>query len=457
VASILQQNALSSVDGGYSAAAAYLAHAKTQVHQIPETRGGYARPVHRAGVIGGGTMGVGISVALLDAGLTVTLLERDDSALIRGMEGIKALYGAMTARKRMTTEDVESRLARLAGSTSFDALTDADIVIEAVFEDLEVKQAVFRELDRVCKPEAVLATNTSYLDIVAIARVTSRPVDVLGLHFFSPAHIMKLLEIVVPPLASVDAVATAFGLAAMLRKVPVRAGICDGFVGNRILAAYRAAADALMEDGASPYQVDAAMQDFGFPMGPYQVLDLAGGQIAWAGRKRRAATRDPAARYVGIPDRLCENGWFGQKTGRGFYRYDGGARKGTPDPEVEALIERERALAGVAPRAFCDDQIVRRCVAAIINESANVVDEGIALRPLDVDMAMVHGFGFPAQHGGPLFFADATGLGGWLNDIRAFGTLDPVFWRPSPLLERCVAQNLTLARLDTISGLASRS
>jgi len=250
---------------------------------------------------------------------------------------------------------------------------------------------------------------------------------------------MKLLEIVVPPSAGADVIATALQLATSLHKNPVRAGICDGFIGNRIQAAYRTAADA---------QIDSAMQGFGFPMGPYRLLDLAGGQTASAGRKRRAATRGTGARYVVIPDRFCENGWFGQKAGRGFYRYDSLARKGTPDPEVEALKARERANAGVRPRAFSDAQILQRCVAFIINEGASVVGEGIALRPLDVDMVMVHGYGFPNRRGGPMFLADATGLADWLDDIRPFGAQDPVFWRPAPLLERCVAQDTAFASLN---------
>jgi 3-hydroxyacyl-CoA dehydrogenase len=293
---------------------------------------------------------------------------------------------------------------------------------------------VFAELDRVCKPLAVLATNTSYLDIDAIADGTSRPQDVVGLHFFSPANIMKLLEIVVPERVSADVVATAFDLAKKLRKVPVRAGVCDGFIGNRILAVYRTAAAHLMEDGASPYQIDKAVRDFGFPMGPYQVVDLAGGDIGWATRKRRAATRDPDARYVQIADRLCERGWFGQKTGHGCYQYPQGARTGTSDPEVEAIIAAERERAGVTPRTFSDDEIIRRYMAAMINEGANVVHEGIALRPLDVDVTLLHGYGFPRYRGGPMHNADSLGLANALANIETFAKDDPLFWRPSPLL-----------------------
>jgi 3-hydroxyacyl-CoA dehydrogenase len=259
---------------------------------------------------------------------------------------------------------------------------------------------------------------------------------------------MKLLEIVVPAKVSVDVVATAFEFAKRLRKVPVRAGVCDGFIGNRILAVNRAAADAMMEDGASPYQIDRAIRDFGFPMGPYQVVDLAGGDIGWATRKRRAATRDRRARYVHIPDRLCERGWFGQKTGRGFYLYPEGARTGTPDPEVEAIVAAERERAGITPRSFTDEEIVRRYLAAMINDGANVVHERIALRPLDVDVVLLHGYGFPRYHGGPMHHADTIGLANVLADIREFAREDPLFWRPSPLLVELVERGADFASLD---------
>lgn len=348
----------------------------------------------------------------------------------------------------MTPEAKADVLARFSGSTSYDALAGVDLVIEAVFEEMSVKQAVFAELDRVCKPGAILATNTSYLDIDALAASIGRPADVIGLHFFSPANIMKLLEIVVPAKVSADVVATAFALAQRLRKVPVRAGVCDGFIGNRVLAVYRTAADHMMEDGASPYQIDRALRAFGFAMGPYQVADLAGGDIGWATRKRRAATRDPNARYVQIADRLCERGWFGQKTGRGYYRYPDGARTGTPDPEVEAIIDAERERAGVTPRAFSDEEIVRRYMAAMINEGANVVYQKIALRPLDVDITFIHGYGFPRHRGGPMKYADTVGLANVLADIRKYAEEDPLFWKPSPLLVDLVDRGADFASLN---------
>lgn len=422
--------------------------AEREVLKAPETRDTKARTLNAIGVVGGGTMGAGIAVAVLDAGLPVTMIERDEASLARGRAHIEKVYDGLIAKGRMSAEKKAQLMARWTGSTSYDALADADLVIEAVFEDLAVKQAVFAELDRVCKPGAVLATNTSYLDIDAIAASISRPADVIGLHFFSPANIMKLLEVVVPKAVSADVVATAFELAKKLRKTPVRAGVCDGFIGNRILAVYRSAADAMMEDGASPYQIDAAVRAFGFPMGPFQVVDLAGGDIGWAARKRRAATRNPAARYVQIADRLCERGWFGQKTGRGFYLYPEGSRSGQPDPEVEAIIDAERVRAGITPREFSDDEIIRRYMAAMINEGANVVHERIALRPLDVDVTFLYGYGFPRYRGGPMKYADMIGLPRILADIREFAKEDPLFWRASPLLIDLVERGADFASLN---------
>ncbi|MBV8623283.1 MAG: enoyl-CoA hydratase/isomerase family protein [Herbaspirillum sp.] len=422
--------------------------AEREVQKAPETRHAKPRAIASVGVVGGGTMGAGIAVAVLDAGLPVTMIERDDAALQRGRAHVEKVYDAQVAKGRLSAEARSAVLARLQGSTRYEDLATADVVIEAVFEDLAVKQAVFAELDRVCKPGAVLATNTSYLDIDAIAASITRPADVIGLHFFSPANVMKLLEIVVPRQVADDVVATAFELAKRLRKVPVRAGVCDGFIGNRILAVYRQAADYLMEDGASPYQIDQAVREFGFAMGPFQVADLAGGDIGWATRKRRAATRDPRARYVQIADRLCERGWFGQKTARGYYLYPDGARTGTPDPEVLAIIDAERQRAGISPRSFSNEEILRRYLAAMINEGANVVHQGIALRPLDVDVTFLHGYGFPRYRGGPMKYADMVGLPAILADIRAFAEEDPLFWTPSPLLVELVERGANFESLN---------
>jgi 3-hydroxyacyl-CoA dehydrogenase len=439
---------LQCIDSPQRAGLIHAFFAEREVLKAPETRDAKPRALDAIGVVGGGTMGAGIAVAVLDAGLPVTMIERDDASLARGRAHIEKVYDGLIAKGRLSAEKKAEIMTRWNGSTSYDALAQADLVIEAVFEDLAVKKAVFAELDRVCKAGAVLATNTSYLDIDAIAASISRPADVIGLHFFSPANIMKLLEVVVPKQVSADVVATAFELAKKLRKTPVRAGVCDGFIGNRVLAVYRSAADAMMEDGASPYQIDAAVRAFGFPMGPFQVVDLAGGDIGWAARKRRAATRNPAARYVQIADRLCERGWFGQKTGRGFYLYSEGSRSGAPDPEVEAIIDAERVRAGITPRNFTDEEIVRRYMAAMINEGANVVHEGIALRPLDVDVTFLYGYGFPRHRGGPMKYADMIGLPKILADIREFAKEDPLFWQASPLLIDLVERGADFASLN---------
>ncbi len=424
--------------------------AERETAKVPEARAAKPRAIGSVGVVGGGTMGAGIAVAMLDAGLAVTMVERDDASLARGRANVEKVYAGLVAKGRIDAEAKARVLARLTGSISYDAFAGVDLVVEAVFEDMAVKKAVLAQLDRVCKPGAVLATNTSYLDIDEIAASVSRPQDVVGLHFFSPANIMKLLEIVVPAKVSADVVATAFELAKKLRKVPVRAGVCDGFIGNRILAVHRQAADHLLEDGASPYQIDRAVREFGYPIGPFQMSDLAGGDIGWAARKRRAATRDPRARYVHVADRLCELGWFGQKTGRGWYVYADGARAGAEDPQVLAIVDEERRKAGVAPRGFSDEDILRRYLAAMINEGANVVQERIALRPLDVDVVMLHGYGFPRHRGGPMHYADSVGLAKVLADIREFAKEDPLFWKPSALLVDLVERGADFASLNQL-------
>ncbi|MFC5522898.1 3-hydroxyacyl-CoA dehydrogenase NAD-binding domain-containing protein [Polaromonas jejuensis] len=425
--------------------------AEREVLKAPETKAAKPRALESAGIVGGGTMGAGIAVAMLDAGLPVTMIERDEPSLARGRSHVEKVYDGLIKKGRMTPEAKAAVMARFSGSTSYDALAQVDIVVEAVFEEMSVKKAVFAELDRVCKPGAVLATNTSYLDIDEIAASVSRPGDVVGLHFFSPANIMKLLEIVVPAKVSADVVATGFELAKKLKKTPVRAGVCDGFIGNRILAVYRQAADHMMEDGASPYQIDEAVRNFGYPMGPFQVSDLAGGDIGWATRKRKAAARkpgDPKVRYVQVADRICERGWFGQKTQRGYYLYPEGARTGQPDPEVLAIIDAERQRAGIKPRSFTEEEIMRRYMAAMINEGANVVHQRIALRPLDVDVTFLYGYGFPRHRGGPMQYADSVGLPKVLADIREFAKEDPLFWQPSPLLVELVERGADFASLN---------
>ncbi|WP_404300464.1 3-hydroxyacyl-CoA dehydrogenase NAD-binding domain-containing protein [Alicycliphilus denitrificans] len=422
--------------------------AERETAKIPEAKAAAPRHFAKLAIIGGGTMGAGITVSALDAGLSVVMIERDAESIARGQKNVEKVYDGLIAKGRMTAEAKAATMARYQPSTSYDDIADVDLVIEAVFEDLEVKKAVFKELDRVCKSGAVLATNTSYLDIDAIAAVTSRPQDVIGLHFFSPANIMKLLEIVVPAKVAPDVVVTAFELAKRMKKVPVRAGVCDGFIGNRILSVYREAANHVLEDGASPYEIDAAVREFGYPMGPFQVSDLAGGDIGWATRKRKAATRDPQARYVEIADRIAERGWYGQKTGRGWYLYPEGARVGQQDPEVLAIVDAERAKKGITPRAFTHEEIMRRYMAAMVNEGAKVLEEGIALRPLDIDVTFLFGYGFPRWRGGPMQWADMQGLPKVLADIEAFAKEDAQFWQPAALLKKLVAEGGNFASLN---------
>ncbi len=419
------------------------------VSKLPELEGVAPRDLNAIGVIGGGTMGSGIATACLLSGLNVVLLEMTPEAAEAARGRIEGNLGGAVKRGKLSQDKYDAITGKaLTLSTEYAALSDVDLVIEAVFEEMGVKKQVFTQLDAVCKRGAVLASNTSYLDIDEIAACTSRPGDVIGLHFFSPAHVMKLLEVVVADATAPDVVATGFALGKKLGKVSVRAGVCDGFIGNRILKTYRTCADHLVLDGASPYQIDKAMTGFGFAMGPFAVADLAGLDIGWATRKRLAPTRDPRERVPTYPDKLCEDGNFGQKTGKGYYDYAGGKRGGVPNPQVMELIEAERAELGITPREFSDEDIVRRYMASMVNEAAKVVGEGIARRPLDVDMTLLFGYGFPRYNGGPLKWADMQGLPALLDDIRGYAEEDAYFWQPAPLLEQLVAEGRSFDDLN---------
>lgn len=419
------------------------------VSKLPELEGVAPRDLNSIGVIGGGTMGSGIATACLLSGLNVVLLEMTPEAAEAARGRIEGNLGGAVKRGKLSQDKYDAITGKaLTLSTEYAALSDVDLVIEAVFEEMGVKKQVFTQLDAVCKPGAVLASNTSYLDIDEIAACTSRPGDVIGLHFFSPAHVMKLLEVVVADATARDVVATGFALGKKLGKVSVRAGVCDGFIGNRILKTYRTCADHLVLDGASPYQIDKAMTGFGFAMGPFAVADLAGLDIGWATRKRLAPTRDPSERVPTYPDKLCEDGHFGQKTGKGYYDYAGGKRGGVPNPQVMELIEAEREELGITPRVFTDEEIVRRYMASMVNEAAKVVGEGIARRPLDVDMTLLFGYGFPRYNGGPLKWADMQGLPALLDYIRGYAEEDAYFWQPAPLLEQLVAEGRSFDDLN---------
>ena len=416
--------------------------------KLPELAGTTPRPLDRIGIVGGGTMGAGIATGAALAGLDVTLVEREDEAATRARATVAGNLDGAVKRGKLAAENRDEILARaFRTTTDYAGLSDCDLVIEAVFESMEVKHEVFGKLDAICKPGAVLATNTSYLDVNEIAAATSRPEDVIGLHFFSPAHIMKLLEVVVANATAPDVVATGFALAKRMKKIAVRAGVCDGFIGNRIMTHYQKANFATVLAGASPFDVDRALVEFGLAMGPFEVGDLAGLDIGWANRKRQAPTRDPKETYAAFADKLCEQGDFGRKTGRGFYIYEDGA-KPVPNPQVKDIIEAERAEKGITPRAISDAEIVDRFMAAMVNEAARVVGEGIARRPADVDVVMLNGYGFPRWRGGPMHYADTLGPAKILHDIKMLQTEDAVLWRPAPLLQELVKDNRTFAELN---------
>lgn len=362
-----------------------------------------ARNIRTVGVIGGGTMGAGIAAACLLSGLSVTMIERDEAAALAGGERVRGVLDGSLARGLLTPEAHKVILAGFRARAEYEVLADADLVIEAVFEDMAVKKEVLAKLEAVTRPNAVLASNTSYLDLNEMARSLADPSRLIGLHFFSPAHIMKLLEVVVPDAVSDKVLATGAALARKMGKIPVFAGVCDGFIANRIMSAYRRDCEYMLEDGALPWEIDAAMTAFGLPMGIFQMQDLAGLDISWAMRKRQAATRDPGQRYVEIADRLCEMGRFGRKTGRGWYLYSDG--KGTPDPEVEELILSESQRKGIDRTVFTPEAIMGRILATMAAEGQKILDEGIARSAEDIDVVMVNAYGFPRWKGGPMFQA----------------------------------------------------
>jgi 3-hydroxyacyl-CoA dehydrogenase len=399
------------------------------------------RPIRRVGVIGAGTMGGGISMNFLNAGLPVVLVETKQEALDRGLATIRRNYENSAKKGKLTAAQVEERMGLITPSLDLAGLADADLVIEAVFEDMGVKESVFRRLDEVCKPGAILASNTSYLNIDRIAAFTKRPGDVLGLHFFSPANVMRLLEIVRGAATAPDVLATSMALAQRIGKVAVVSGVCDGFIGNRMLARYGAAAQGLIHAGALPQQVDNALQAFGMAMGPFRMGDLAGLDIGWATRKRRAAEAGVEMKPI-VADKLCEVGRFGQKTGAGWYRYEAGQRDPIPDPVTEQMIAEYRAANGIMPRAISDQEIVERCIYALVNEGARILEEGVAARASDIDLVYLNGYGFPKERGGPMFHADQVGLANVVQALRRFAA-EPgadASWQPAALLVKLAGE-----------------
>jgi 3-hydroxyacyl-CoA dehydrogenase len=418
-----------------SKALRHMFFAERQTSKIPDVpEATPTREIRKAAVVGAGTMGGGIAMSFANAGIPVVILDQSQEALDKGMKRIRDNYETTVKRGRLKPEDMEKRYALIQPSVDLNALRPADIVIEAVFERMEVKQDMFKKLDAVMKPGAILATNTSTLDVNKIADVTKRPQDVIGTHFFSPANVMRLLEVVRGAKTAKDVLATTMKLGKKLKKVPIVSGVCDGFIGNRMLERYTQQAGLLLDEGASPQQVDAALQNWGMAMGPFTMSDMAGNDIGWDIRKRRYYEK-PDMAYSKFADKVCELGRYGQKTGKGFYRYEAGNRKPVVDPEIEQLLEKYHTENGLQTRAITDGEIVERCIFALANEGARILEEGIALRASDVDMVYLTGYGFPAHRGGPMFYADTVGLDKVVAAIETFRKgYHGEQWQPAPLL-----------------------
>ena len=403
------------------------------------------RKIESLAVIGAGTMGGGIAMNFLNAGISVKMLEMKQEALDRGLATIRKNYESQVKRGKLKQDKYEQRMNLLTTTLSYDDLKDADMVIEAVFEEMGVKEKVFKELDRVMKPGAILASNTSTLDMNQIAAFTQRPQDVIGTHFFSPANVMKLLEVVRGDKTAKDVLATVMALGKKIRKTSVVSGVCDGFIGNRMIEQYGRQGGFLLDEGCTPAQVDQALERFGFAMGPFRMGDLAGNDIGWAIRKRRYLEK-PDMKYSKTADLLCEKGRFGQKTGAGWYDYVPGKRDAIPNAEVVQMIEAHRAALGITPRKISDEEIVQRLVYALVNEGAHILEDGIASKASDIDMVYLMGYGFPIYRGGPMNYADQVGLFNVVQSMQRFALNpldDAAFWQPAPLLAKLAAEGKT--------------
>ncbi len=414
--------------------------ATTKIADIPSDTP--VRAIQKVGVIGAGTMGGGISMNFLNAGIPVTILETKQEALDRGVATIRKNYEAQVKKGKLKEDKFAQRMALLSTTLAYDDLKDCDLIIEAVFEELSVKEAVFKQLDAVAKPGAILASNTSTLDVDKIAAFTQRPQDVVGMHFFSPANVMKLLEVVRGKATAKDVMATVMQIAKKIKKTAVVSGVCDGFIGNRMIEQYSRQAGFLLDEGASPEQVDKAVEKFGFAMGPFRMGDLAGNDIGWAIRKRRAIEK-PGMKYSASADRLCELGRFGQKTGKGWYDYAPGKRDAIPSQEVLDMIDAHRKAIGVTPRKISDEEIVQRLVFSLVNEGAHILEDGIASKSGDIDMVYLTGYGFPIYRGGPMHYASELGLINVVQAMQRFAQNphdDAEFWKPAPLLARLAAE-----------------
>ena len=417
--------------------------AASKIADIPDTTP--TRAIKQVAVIGAGTMGGGISMNFLNAGIPVKILETKQEALDRGIATIKKNYEAQVKKGKLKEDKYAQRMALLSTTLSYDDIKDADLVIEAVFEEMGVKEAVFKQLDAVMKPGAILASNTSTLDVNAIANFTKRPQDVVGMHFFSPANVMKLLEVVRGAKTDKDVMATVMALAKTIKKTAVVSGVCDGFIGNRMIEQYGRQGGFLLEEGCTPQQVDKAIEKFGFAMGPFRMGDLAGNDIGWAIRKRRYVEK-PHMKYSKTADLLCEMGRFGQKVGKGWYDYQPGKRDAIPNKEVEDMIVKHRATLGITPRKISDEEIVQRLVFSLVNEAAHILEDGIASKASDIDMVYITGYGFPIHRGGPMLYADQVGLFNVVQAMHRFAANphdDAEFWKPAPLLAKLAAEGKT--------------
>ncbi len=405
-------------------------------------------PVRKVAVLGAGTMGGGIAMVFANAGLDVLLVDREQSFVDKGLDIVSKNYAGTVKKGKLSQAEMDARVARITGTTSWDGLSDVDLVIEAVFEEMALKKEIFGKLDRICRPDALLATNTSTLNVDEIAASTAHPERVAGLHFFSPANVMRLLEIVRGQKTSKTAVATSMKLAKQLGKVGVQVGVCYGFVGNRMLHQYYREAQLLIQEGASPAEVDRVMTSFGFAMGPCATSDLAGIDVGWRIRKGQPKP-PPGERYSGaVADRLAEMGRYGQKTNAGFYRYEPGNRTPIPDPEVDRVIADVARELGVERRTVTSEEIFERCFFALVNEGAKILDEGIALRASDIDTVWINGYGFPVHRGGPMFHADTVGVANVLAKVNQYRQRHGKVWQASALLERLAREGGTFASFD---------
>jgi 3-hydroxyacyl-CoA dehydrogenase len=446
----LFEEAVKSVE---SAALRHVFFAERQAAKIPDIAGDTPTlPVKKVAVLGAGTMGGGIAMVFANAGIAVVLVDREQGFVDKGLAIITKNYAATVSKGKLAQGEMDARVGRISGTTDWNQLGDVDLVIEAVFEEMGLKKEIFGKLDRLCKKDAILATNTSTLDINEIARSTSRPEQVIGLHFFSPANVMRLLEIVRGKETSKSVVATCLKLSKQIGKVGVLVGVCPGFVGNRMLHVYFREAQLLIQEGALPAQVDGVITRFGFAMGPCATSDLAGLDVGWRIRKEQPKPRPGERNSGAVGDRLAEMGRYGQKTGAGFYKYEAGSRTPIADPEVEAIINAVSKELGIERRTISDDEIFERCLYSMINEGAKILEEGIALRASDVDTVWINGYGFPPHRGGPMFYADTAGLPKILAALQKLAAKHGNVWKPSALLERLANENKTFASLDATRG-----